>query len=185
MAVQARLVSHYVAQEPNRADAIKITPNTVKTALSGTVRVAQFDHATDTPPNARPRRMTRDIDKPWISGGRARPRAAIRVIRDRRGLSQRSTGVHLRSCIQTGLQANYRRIAGSTQNHRASAVRCGQTCLTFRCDRHDQPTTSRADCSGIVGSTPVILANRWRRFDTVLRWQNSSSAVRPMLPVFR
>lgn len=50
---------------------------------------------------------------------------------------------------------------------------------------YDQPTTSCAACSGIVGSTPVSSAKRLSLFINVFRWQNNSSAAMEMLPVRR
>src|SRR5699024_4790546 len=50
---------------------------------------------------------------------------------------------------------------------------------------HAQPTTSRAASAGIIGSTPVSSQNRRSRLATVLRWQNSSAALAPMLPEAR
>src|SRR5699024_8811967 len=39
--------------------------------------------------------------------------------------------------------------------------------------------------AGIIGSTPVSSENRRSRLATVLRWQNSSAALAPMLPEAR
>src|SRR5699024_9854018 len=54
-----------------------------------------------------------------------------------------------------------------------------------RSSPHAQPTTSRAASAGIIGSTPVSSENRRSRLATVLRWQNSSAALAPMLPEAR
>src|SRR5699024_8800590 len=67
-----------------------------------------------------------------------------------------------------------RRLGGAPSLERGGAWR-----------NHAQPTTSRAASAGIIGSTPVSSENRRSRLATVLRWQNSSAALAPMLPEAR